>query len=83
MAFSKCPHCKGGFFELKEVSPQGSNFKQNFVQCAGCGAPVGVVDYSNTAMLLGKQEKRIAALQQEVGALSHDIRQILRVLQRS
>lgn len=81
MAFSKCPHCANSYFELKEVEPQGSNFKQNFVQCSGCGAPVGVVDFQNTAALLDKQRQQIAIFQSEVSAVANYMRQVLQELQ--
>lgn len=52
MATSKCPSCNNHSFEMKEISPRGSQFKYNFIQCSACGAVVGVVDYFNTARLL-------------------------------
>jgi hypothetical protein len=59
MSFSACPHCKGSYFECVEQSPSGSNFKVNFVQCSGCGAPFGTMDFYNLGALLKKQEKAI------------------------
>ena len=52
MAISKCSKCGYTCFELKEANVRGSNFKQNFIQCASCGAVVGVVPYMNTAALI-------------------------------
>jgi hypothetical protein len=58
MAISKCGACgKMGAWGLQEVSPTGSNFKMNFVQCNWCGAVVGVVpfhDPAHTVAALGK-----------------------------
>ena len=54
MAVSKCVKCDGMFFELKEVTPRDSEFKLNFVQCATCGAVVGVLEYNNVGALLDR-----------------------------
>ena len=59
MAVSKCPQCEGNEFELKAVVPKGSRFKLSLVQCAHCGAVVGVTDYYNTASLLEKIAERL------------------------
>ena len=49
---SKCPHCEGGFFELDEVDATGAKYKHYFIQCSGCGAPFGVVEYENAGAIL-------------------------------
>ncbi|MCV2359645.1 hypothetical protein LNV08_11760 [Paucibacter sp. TC2R-5] len=54
MALSTCPKCPSHAFEMKEAEPNGSKFKLMFVQCASCGAVVGVTDYFNTSSLLDK-----------------------------
>lgn len=59
MAVSTCPKCDGTFFETKENSPRGSNFKFTFVQCASCGAVVGVMDYFNIGQLIQILAKRM------------------------
>lgn len=56
MLFSACPRCQHRFFEVREESPSGSNFKLNFVQCASCASVVGVLDYFNIGAMLEKQE---------------------------
>ena len=53
--------------------PSRSGYKQNFVQCAKCGAPFGVTDYFNVGQLLKNQEKKIVALEAAVGALERAI----------
>ncbi|KAA4627384.1 hypothetical protein F3B42_08810 [Bacteroides ovatus] len=52
MATSKCPKCDSTRFEMKEGAINGSRFRYNFVQCAACGAVIGVVPFHNTNALL-------------------------------
>lgn len=47
---------------MREVSPSGSAYKLNFVQCASCGAVVGVLDWYNIGSMLEKQNKAIKAI---------------------
>lgn len=52
MARSTCVKCGEHRFELAEHEPSRSNFKYSFVQCAGCGGVVGVMEnYYLTVML--------------------------------
>lgn len=83
MAFSKCPHCEGTYFEMKEVEPQGANFKQTFIQCSTCGAPMGAVAYTNTAALLDNHMKEMKSIQLELSSMKRDLRQVLQAIQRS
>ena len=39
---SYCPYCHRSAFEIEEVEVAG--VKLNFVQCSGCGAPVGIME---------------------------------------
>lgn len=60
MAISRCPKCEGTRFELKENgSVLGAKFKLMFVQCAACGAVVGVTDYFNVPAMLQKLGKKL------------------------
>jgi hypothetical protein len=52
MATSTCPKCPSKEFEKKEHELSGSDFKVNFVQCAACGAVVGVMSFHDTHTLL-------------------------------
>lgn len=54
MASSTCAKCNSHRFELATAEPKGSKFKVNFIQCASCGAVVGVLDYYNVPLLLEK-----------------------------
>ncbi|MCK4868978.1 MAG: hypothetical protein KAT39_13075 [Alphaproteobacteria bacterium] len=76
MALSKCPHCNNTSFEAAEVSPSGSPFSAIFIQCAGCGAPVGVMDFYNIGTFLNLQETKIAELSQKIDRLEHSIKEI-------
>ncbi len=44
---------------MVEGVPTKSNYKLLYVQCADCGAVVGVMDYHNVGTLLGKLAKRL------------------------
>jgi hypothetical protein len=64
MAHATCPKCSSSSFETAEFTPRGSNFKLNSVQCASCGAVVGVFDYYNVGNLIIEQNaalRKIAA----------------------
>ncbi len=82
MALTKCPHCKGGFFEIQEAEPRGSAFKAMFIQCSKCGAPFAAQDYYNVGALLKDQEAKIADLSRKVDQLDYNIQEILQALQR-
>jgi hypothetical protein len=59
MAVSTCIKCGGSVFETKEMQPQNSNFKLNFIQCASCGGVVGVTDYYNIGGMLETLGKKM------------------------
>jgi len=63
---SKCGFCKGTIFEVVTKEPHGSQFKVCFVQCNGCGHPIGVIDYTNTSTEIDGLRKQIALFQSEV-----------------
>jgi|GEM_PF-837509 len=73
MLFSACPRCQQRYFEVREESPNGSNFKLNFVQCASCGSVVGVLDYFNIGAMLEKQEAAIDAQAQALQQIDHKL----------
>ena len=65
MAQSKCPKCDSPRFEVHEAPRlPGSDLKWVFVQCASCGAVVGVLDYYSHSTLVGLLEK----IQKQLGA---------------
>ena len=82
MVLSKCPHCQGGFFELKEASPRGAAYKSLFIQCSKCGAPFAAHEHHNISVLLEKQEKKIVALSRKIDQLDHNLRVILQAIQQ-
>lgn len=59
MAYSKCPKCENGYFEVTENFPSKSNFKLLFVQCSVCGSVVGTMDYWNIGTLVKELEKKV------------------------
>jgi predicted nucleic-acid-binding Zn-ribbon protein len=61
MALPTCVKCGSTLFETKEVTPRGSNFKLNFVQCSSCGGVVGVLDFYNIGGMLQTLAKKLGA----------------------
>jgi len=79
MAISTCPKCGNHSYSLRETEPSGSAVKWYFVQCAVCGAPVGVVDfYPNSTLLKRMQavEKLVKDLSASVSQIDYMIRQL-------
>ncbi len=58
---STCVKCGSTSFEVKLVTPAGSNFKLNFVQCSLCGGVVGVLDFYNIGGLIQTLAKKLGA----------------------
>jgi hypothetical protein len=69
MAVSKCAACNAKSFELAEASIAGSKFKHYFVQCAKCGAVVGVIPFDSTNALIRLVQKDLKAVKQKVDIL--------------
>jgi hypothetical protein len=59
MAHPTCPKCSSPSFESVEFTPRGSGFKLNAIQCAACGAVVGVTDYYNIGNLIIEQNEAL------------------------
>lgn len=80
MANSKCPHCDGTRFELKTIEARGAQYQHNFIQCGGCGAPFGVLEYHNVGALFEGQEAILKRLQAFLGDLDHRLSAIEQLL---
>ncbi len=52
---SNCPHCNRATFEIEEVEVSGVKLK--LVQCSGCKAPIGVIEYSDVGQLIHDLEQ--------------------------
>ncbi|OSZ21153.1 hypothetical protein BVZ25_20710 [Klebsiella quasipneumoniae] len=59
MATTTCPKCSSTRFEMKETVVSGSRYRLMFIQCASCGAAVGVQDYFNAGELLTRICKKL------------------------
>jgi uncharacterized Zn finger protein len=61
MAVSSCPKCHKTEFELAEKQLRGGGYTTNalFVQCASCGAVLGVLDYFNVTHILREIEAKV------------------------
>lgn len=82
MAESTCPKCGGHLFELKVNEPYDARFRTMFIQCRGCGTPVGVQDYYNLGELLKEQEKKLRQLESRLSGMQSALDGIVRALQR-
>ena len=57
MAQTTCMKCKNTRFELHESRPAGAKSPIQFVQCAKCGTPVGVLDrHASAASSKGEED---------------------------
>lgn len=79
MATTKCGHCGGFYFEMKEVEPYGAKYKQSFIQCKSCGVPVGVRGYYDAGNLMKQQEDKIEELSSKIDNIELLLRRIVRV----
>jgi hypothetical protein len=70
MAKTTCGKCGGTTFENVIVSPRGSNFQLSFVQCASCGAPIGVMDFLNIGSELQDLRKQLTEIQDALKKIS-------------
>ncbi|MFD3226848.1 hypothetical protein [Rahnella aceris] len=59
MATTTCPKCTSTKFEMKEHPIDGSHFRYVFIQCASCGAAVGVEPIINTNALIRNLAKKL------------------------
>lgn len=77
-----CIKCKGTFFELKTIEPNGSNFKVNVVQCSACGSPIGLVDYYDTHSSIELTNSKIKNLHDEVSQIAYDVENVKNIVSR-
>jgi recombinational DNA repair protein (RecF pathway) len=77
MALSSCPKCDSKRFEVTYSAPAGSGVQLRFVQCAACGAVVGVADYY-PARNPSEMESEIKKLRAEVQQLAANVSRIAR-----
>ncbi len=61
MALPRCPRndCNGRTFEACELAPINSRFRLMSIQCAKCGAVVGVQELHNVNYQLGQIAERL------------------------
>lgn len=73
---TNCGKCGGKSFGATELSPQDSSYKVVAVQCLGCGTPIGITDYYNSATLIHQQTAKLTELDRKIDDLQRKIRQI-------
>ncbi len=66
MGPAKCS-CGNLFFEVTETKAANSKFRLNFVHCANCGKPVGVLDNMNIGAMLLQQNEAIKKIADHLG----------------
>ena len=67
MPASKCQSCSSTAFEIVAHKPENVGYNLNFIQCAGCGAVIGI--HHSDAGVKADTEKWIRWLKNEM--LSH------------
>lgn len=67
MAEPICPRCGEHAFELVEGAPLNSQLRVMFMQCAACGAVVGVMDSMNLGSLLLEQGRVLQRIARTLG----------------
>jgi len=86
MAEPACPHCRGTTFELRDATDiQGSSFTYAIVRCAGCGAPIGVLEDQSISAILADQAAvlddlggAVARIESAMADLVAEVRQLRR-----
>lgn len=69
MAQPMCGSCKArASFEIKEYRPHGSDYAIMLVQCASCGAVVGIHEMLNIGSLILEQNRAIQEIATKVEA---------------
>ena len=66
MALSRCGHCEGSLFELRETNVMNANYRFHFVQCSSCGAPIAAVEHYHIGTILDGIENRIKKIEQHL-----------------
>lgn len=67
MAEPACPRCGEHTFEMVEGAPLNSHLKVMFMQCATCGAVVGLMDLMNLGGMLLEQGRLLRKIAQALG----------------
>lgn len=69
MATSKCPACPSTSFEMIEATIDGAKYKNKFIQCARCGAVVGVLTGKDAGVLVGDALNELAEVKKQLAAI--------------
>ena len=81
-SYAQCPHCQGASFETVVQEPNKSKYKVIFVQCSGCNAPVGVLDFMNIGALIEDQDAAIAGLDSRLRRIEQALDSLARAVSR-
>jgi uncharacterized Zn finger protein len=59
MATSRCPTCQASSFESVPIEVRNHNYQLVSIQCASCGAVVGIMDLYSISTLIKKLAKKL------------------------
>ena len=76
MALSTCSACKSNSFELVETRVANTNFRQFFIQCAHCGAPISSTGYFDIGQLQQEILEKFDFLESRLSSLENLIRNL-------
>lgn len=74
MATSTCQKCGGTEFEGKEHTPIECNYKYVFIQCASCGAVVGVVNFYHNEQLIHDLANNLDEIKNKINSLENTLK---------
>ena len=75
MAISTCGKCGGHGFELALFTPIGEHRKLTLVQCAACGAAIGVLDPA-TGPQIEAVKSQVAAIDQKLARIAEALQEM-------
>ena len=67
MATPTCARCDSTRFEMKEFTPDGATHTVMFVQCAVCGAVVGVTDVYAVGSMVNQTKSTLRTIAEKLG----------------
>jgi hypothetical protein len=79
---SKCGPCGHDAFELETIEAGAAKTRVSVLQCARCGAVIGVADGGTVRTSLQLQEGKIDAITHQVQRIDAGLRAIVEALNR-
>jgi hypothetical protein len=82
VATSKCPSCKGTYFEAKEKSVSNYDYKLAFIQCSNCGFVAGVLPALDTGVLAKQNQALLVGLKGQLVNLAAEVDRLRRQIRQ-